>query len=53
MRTKERIETLEKELEIMSSKLNILALMFKDYVDTEASQKMESGKWYPAIDSKA
>jgi hypothetical protein len=53
MRNKKRIDLLEKEIEIMSSKLNILALMFKDYVDTESYQKIESGKWYPSIDSKA
>jgi hypothetical protein len=53
MRSSKRIDLLEKELEIMTSKLNILALMFKDYVDSETSQKIESGKWYPTIDSKA
>jgi hypothetical protein len=53
MRNSKRIDLLEKELDIMNSKFNILALMFKDYVDSETSQKIESGKWYPTIDSKA
>lgn len=52
MRRSKKIDLLEKELEVMNSKLNILALMFKDYVDSETSQKIESGKWYPSIDSK-
>lgn len=50
MRNKIRIDALEHEVDILSRKVGILAQMFKDYVDAETSSKMESGKWYTAID---
>jgi hypothetical protein len=42
-----RIEVLEKEVDILSRKVNILADMFKDYVENESNASLESGKWYP------
>jgi uncharacterized protein Yka (UPF0111/DUF47 family) len=42
-----RIEILEKEVDILSRKVNILADMFKDYVENESKTSLESGKWYP------
>lgn len=42
-----RIEVLEKEVDILSRKVNILADMFKDYVENESKSSLEAGKWYP------
>jgi hypothetical protein len=42
-----RIEVLEKEVDILARKVNLLAEMFKDYVENESTAKLEAGKWYP------
>lgn len=47
MTDKINIEDLSKEIDILTSKINILAMMFKDYVDSNETIKLNSGKWYP------
>jgi hypothetical protein len=42
-----RIEVLEKEVDILTRKVNLLAEMFKDYVENESTATLEAGKWYP------
>jgi hypothetical protein len=52
MRTKTRLDDLEADVYILTKKVEMLAEMFKDYVDTEQSLRLDAGKWYPeAIDT--
>jgi hypothetical protein len=52
MRTKTRLDDLEADVYILTKKVELLAEMFKDYVDTEQSLRLDAGKWYPeAIDT--
>jgi hypothetical protein len=52
MRTKTRLDDLEADVYILNKKVELLAEMFKDYVDTEQSLRLDAGKWYPeAIDT--
>lgn len=47
MKDKTRLDDLEAEVYILTKKVEILACMFKEYVDTEQSLRMDAGKWYP------
>ena len=52
MKDKTRLDDLESEVYILTKKVEMLAEMFKDYVDTEQSLRLDAGKWYPeAIDT--
>lgn len=52
MRTKTRLDDLEADVYILTKKVEMLAEMFKDYVDSEQSLRLDAGKWYPeAIDT--
>lgn len=52
MKDKTRLDDLEADVYILTKKVEMLAEMFKEYVDTEQSLRMDAGKWYPgAIDT--
>jgi len=52
MKNKLKIEELQHEVDILSRKINMLAQMFKEYVESESSPKMDAGKWYQSIDKQ-
>ena len=52
MRTKTRLDDLEADVYILTKMVEMLAEMFKDYVDSEQSLRLDAGKWNPeAIDT--
>jgi hypothetical protein len=52
MRNKTRLDDIESDIYILTKKVEFLAEMFKEYVDSEQSLRMDAGKWYPeAIDT--
>jgi hypothetical protein len=47
MKDKTRLDELEADVFILTKKVELLAEMFKQYVDYEQASHMDAGKWYP------
>ena len=47
MSDKTRLNALELDIFILAKKVDLLAEMFKEYVDHEQASHMQAGKWYP------
>lgn len=53
MKDKTRLDQLETDVYILTKKVELLAEMFKEYVNHEQASHMDAGKWYPEpIDTK-